>query len=1431
MAAHVVIIPNHFEPFKTETHVVNKPVTIRTWLLSHYGNGFVEFTRPTLCTVNGQPVMRAEFDKLIIREKDVVNFTTLPGDLVTALWIIVGAMLIASVAVALNMPKIDNSNQEEARQGDPVYTLRGQRNQIRLNDPIPSFYGKNRIYPDYAAMPYTSYKDNDQWLYQLFCVGQGYYNIHSKNIEDTPLENFDDVEVEVIQPGEEVTLFPDNVVTAEEVDALELRAPNEPGSGAVWIEDSPGDEDAEPPIEATGHWQYGSAGPFVANPTLTETDKIEVDIALPRGLFLTNNNGGLDKLTITVLFEKRLIDNAGAPLGDWTTLTTFTKELATITPQRFTVEVAVTAGRYEVRASRTDTKNDNARAGHTVQWEGMRAFLPSTRTYGNVTLIAIKARATNNLNDKSSTRFNIWATRKLQIWSEDSSGSSGDWGSEEETRSISWAIADVLRAQYGGRLVDAFIDLETLVGLHLTWDERQEFFDWGFDNPMTVWDAVKTIARVGRAVPILNGSLVTIVRDDIKLLPTAVFNQENIIADSFDWALEFPSIDEFNGLEVTYTDPDTGKPETVICKRSDEAGDNLERIKLEGCADRDQAYHWGMYIRNKRRFGREPIALKTGMEGHIPAFGDLILVAHESVKYGKGGFLRSIVGPDSSNNFLLNLSEPIEFDSGVAVYKIYIRKKDGSAFGPYTAYKTIDTTVYQVIVVTTDPLDEALIFDGIHEPPLYNIGPENEEGKLLTITSLAPGEDDTVELQSINYDERYFEGDEFDPPAKGETEGSLANREARPVVKAVLVTRSENVANEVVVSWRPARAARYYIVELSYDGRIWARKGDGIESTSMSIQVLPKFIYVRVAAVNEGQGPWAYWTGEAPVENTIICQPPTSLIVEADNDTVLRQEDGTTLPRLKASWTAPQDQLVLSKGLIRIEYATSAAAGSGIWSEWGTVLGAKTFDYILDIQIGTAYYVRVRSENQHGAVSAWVQSSLITVEGDTEAPPQTVGVTVTAFAGYNEVKWTKSTAADVSEYKIYKAAGPAGSFGSATEIGETPALKFRDPNAIAGSVLTYFVRAVDGSENGGTVSAGVDVTTAAEPLVPVTPDDPTAATKTGEGTYLTGDGTVKAYLEFSIPGLPDNALWQNLEYRRNVSGEFMIAAQLDNVGSATIRIDDLEPGVVYQVQTVAWSVSTASNAVAATSSPFTAPNKTDGPAVPTSTSFSKNDIPLSFYATTGIRNFGNRVRWDYPSDKTIAYFEVKVTITDGDNEVDYSWSQGQQMPIKLNARSVVVYSDDLDPGYVRVRAVDRSGVASAWVLVGNANADAFLSGGSMTEQDADDVAITGGSVVATTIATTSARRYKKRIRTIRGALDTVDKLRGVTFHWKKRNKHRGRRVKDFGFIADEVAKILPEAVIRNAKGKVEAVEYGKFVALLLQAVKELRAEVRRLKKK
>ena len=85
---------------------------------------------------------------------------------------------------------------------------------------------------------------------------------------------------------------------------------------------------------------------------------------------------------------------------------------------------------------------------------------------------------------------------------------------------------------------------------------------------------------------------------------------------------------------------------------------------------------------------------------------------------------------------------------------------------------------------------------------------------------------------------------------------------------------------------------------------------------------------------------------------------------------------------------------------------------------------------------------------------------------------------------------------------------------------------------------------------------------------------------------------------------------------------------------------------------------------------------------------------------------------------------------------------------------------------------------------------------------------------------------KENIETIPNALDKVLNLRGVGFN--RVDKEDNPR--EIGVIAQEVEEIIPEVVHTNQEG-IKSVAYGNLVGLLIESIKELKAEVNDLKTK
>lgn len=411
---HFLEVHNPFQPHDDRAeYFAPNGLTIREVLRGQHP-GFVEFEYPTICFVNGAVCLRAQWDDVLPIDAQV-QFSRVPGvEWVIAILVI---LVIALVVVIATTPGQQAPPEDRTEQGEPVYNLSGQRNQNRLGSVIEVNYGKRRLFPSYAARNFSRYVDNEQYSYSLFCLGQGEYDIHAMQFEDTPTTGFADVEIEVIEPGGKMTLFSNNVDTSSEVAGIELFGPNQD--------------------DYTGY-----AGPFVTNAAGTKTELIEVDLTLPQGGYFQDDEGRLRRRTTEASIELRPIDDNGVPLGAWTQAAFFSKTIATIQPQRFTVSMPVASGRYEIRMVRTNNRSESHRVGNTLKWESLRSYMETQNTFGAVTLVAVKARASNNLNNNVGQRFNVIATRKLPVFDR----ATNQWTEPRATRSPIWALCDVFTA-------------------------------------------------------------------------------------------------------------------------------------------------------------------------------------------------------------------------------------------------------------------------------------------------------------------------------------------------------------------------------------------------------------------------------------------------------------------------------------------------------------------------------------------------------------------------------------------------------------------------------------------------------------------------------------------------------------------------------------------------------------------------------------------------------------------------------------------------------------------------------------------------------------------------------------------------------------------------------------------------------------------------
>ena len=877
---------------------------------------------PHIALLNGTPILRAGWNRRL-RDGDTLAFVVLPqggnggsnplqmilmlavmtfapemgmmayqeatlamGGTITSIGstIAVAAATFAGMAlvnVLVPPPKLPSDQQAAAMAApSPTYNTQAQGNLARLDAAIPVQYGRLCAYPDFAAQPYAEYAGNEQYLYQLLCLGMGEYAIEAIRIDDTPISSWAEIDYEVIAPGGTITKFPANVTTSSEVSGQELltaiagtynqvgttitvtatahaQVPGRP----VYLDFTSGTatDDTYTVVTAptldTFTVTAGSAttsgnvnvqrylGPFIANSSGTLANTLGIDFVLPRGLYsFDTGSGNLNQKTLNYAIEVQQIDDAGTPIGGWN-ITTGSYTDSTTTPQRYSQRLATATGRFQVRARRTDIKDTATTVGHDLSWGGLRAYLPETRNFGNVTLIAMRMRASNNLSLQASRKINVICTRKLPIWN----GSS--WSANTATRSIAWSIADIcLNTYYGAALTDSRIDLAGLLALDATWTARGDEFNGRFDNAMTIWEGLTKIAQAGRAKPYMQGGVVRVARDQAASVPVALFSMRNILRGSFSVDYLMPTAATADAIDVTYFDSVNWASRTVRSALSGSTSSNPVKVDLFGVTSRDQAYREGLYQAASNRYRRKVIKFGAEMEGFIPSFGDLIAVAHDMPQWGQ----TAEVTAWDSGTLTLTLSEPMTWGTGT--HYVGLRKRDGSVDGPYVV--TAGATAYQVVLSTTPAITPYT--GGSEERTQVAFGWGETWRQQARVVSITPRDLYHVDIQAINEDPSVHTADTgvTTPPIQS---SQLTTLYTAPTVAGLMLRSSASDNSKALLTWQSAPGADHYLIEMANSGdptMAWTRVGETSASNFAVTAIYGSQTWIRVCAIGLTKGPW-----------------------------------------------------------------------------------------------------------------------------------------------------------------------------------------------------------------------------------------------------------------------------------------------------------------------------------------------------------------------------------------------------------------------------------------------------------------------------------------------------------------------------------------------------------------------------------------------
>lgn len=834
---------NPFDLTAIDRYFVNNKTTIRQWLVDNHCEDRLNYL-PTVCVYDGKELLRAEYDQLI---DGPVCFVTLPtggdsgsnplaaiamiamsvfvpgfvgtmgawamnaagtglsiaGTMVSAGIMMGGAMLISAVFPPPGLP-----NSATPSTGSPTYSLGAQGNAARLGSPIPVNYGRMRIYPDFAAQPYSEYESNEQYLYQLFCIGQGENLISDIRLEDTPIQNFAEVATEIIPPLGKVTLFHTAVVTAAEAGGQDM-------SEAITL------------------------GPYIINAVETEISRIAVDIVFPGGLMGVDEDDG-DEYSVGVHLNitAETVDDDGNLAGGGVTLFNGSISDCTRTAIRRTLAADVAPGRYRVTVSRSTDKGPDHEV-RNCSLGSIKGYLIDDNEYGDVTLLAMRVRASANLSDSASRMVNVLCQRLIHVWHPDTG-----WSQPQLTRNPAWAFADAVRSRYGGDFADSELDLNGLHYLAGLFDSRGDKFDGRFDTEQSLWEALGKIGQVCRSGPVRQGNLIRFICDQHIEVPSQVFGMANMSDFSVDYVMHDDRTAD--AVRVTYWDEERDYSETTItCQLPDDTANNPQELTLFGCTQYEQAWREGMYLAASNRERRQMVSWTTGLEGHIPTFGDLVIINHDLMGAGQqfGGIVEAVEG------LVLTLSSDVNM-TGEHWYCI-LRDRCGAPSAPLPIEAVAPN---QVRVLDTLPYIEK---DPEREPTHYLIGQGAKVSWPVKITAITPEADNKIIIAGCIESEFVHSVDQgVLPPPPPEVKPPPPGL----VIHNLLATQGGTVHAPVIfLSWDIAVGADRYVIEYSADGQqTWQPAGTGqsfINQHEFAAEV--GLLTCRVAAVGAIRGEWA----------------------------------------------------------------------------------------------------------------------------------------------------------------------------------------------------------------------------------------------------------------------------------------------------------------------------------------------------------------------------------------------------------------------------------------------------------------------------------------------------------------------------------------------------------------------------------------------
>lgn len=707
--AKYLFVPNELKPHERELGEIPEGIRLVDFLKS------VDLLNPQIILNDNQISSVDENDNIVFADGIDDNYRLKEDDTLVIInqlkwtavaWAVVKIIIAIVISYAINrllapdkpsIPKL----AENQSQAQTEFTVNTSQNQARNGQPIPECFGTYVRTPDIISSPYRRYdSNNDQFLYMLLAISVGENTINNVFIEDT-----------------NVTTFVSGVVDYRVYKNVAAHTGNDK------IKDdwnTTFSDDKMRDVVITGKeiqdYKLTVATPFneiQLNPSDTITDLLEWDIVFSGGLYTQNADSTLGNKSVTVRLHYR--NSAGTPFTQDQVITGSTRD-----PIRKTFSIAVTPDYYKTRAERITADSTISTTQDIVYLEKMKAYLVNNDTdgdyieYGDMTLLAIRIKATEGVSSKGQFKVKVNATRDGK-------------STLKEVMEYIWT------ADNGGRQPISGLSLPTMT----------ETYNNVLSQRSTVYKAIQSVGTSARYNVFPSFNIITARKDIPQSIRTMMFSEVNMVQSTLKITMSAKDETDYDGVRVIYRDPDSFEDRFSTFPLT---ASFPEDIPLDGVTDSVFADEQAKFLYDQDIKRNVKYQFDTELDGFVPSLFDRVGVSHPTIGKVQSGVISSF----TSNTVTLNETVKDAFTAP----RILFRSRTGEPSLLYNILGISGRVLTLDISINALPVDLYVGSDA--QRTMYQLGEGIDFIDDIIITEIKPKKDNIISITGWNYNEEIY---------------------------------------------------------------------------------------------------------------------------------------------------------------------------------------------------------------------------------------------------------------------------------------------------------------------------------------------------------------------------------------------------------------------------------------------------------------------------------------------------------------------------------------------------------------------------------------------------------------------------------------------------------------------------------------------------